>query len=192
MTHVEKRWPERSYFLLLLRRVARVVRREAACTRSAVRWLGISPIQRETHGFRATRRSLAALPLKVESSYFRASVSLRVSYSVGQVALGNKAHCLLAGYTWCRISACPAISFTTAATSTLCSRNLRRFCAHAAPELMHYVASITTSRTLKPSTSSPTLESLHAVVVCGGLDLFWGGSISTYIVSAWRDTMRTP
>ena len=46
---------------------------------STARCLGISPI-RETHGFRATRRSLAALPLKVESSYFRANVSILVSY----------------------------------------------------------------------------------------------------------------
>ena len=37
-------------------------------TVSAVRCLGIA--HSETHGFRATRRSLAALPLKVESSYF--------------------------------------------------------------------------------------------------------------------------
>ena len=35
----------------------------------------------ETHGFRATRRSLAALPLKVESSYFRANVSLLELYA---------------------------------------------------------------------------------------------------------------
>ena len=34
----------------------------------------------ETHGFGATRRSLAALPLKVESRSFRANVSLLVSY----------------------------------------------------------------------------------------------------------------
>ena len=46
-------------------------------TASVVRWLGIA--HSETHGFRATRRSLAALPLKVESSYFRANVSLLVS-----------------------------------------------------------------------------------------------------------------
>ena len=42
-------------------------------TVSAVRCLGIA--QSETHGFRATRRSLAALPLKAESSYIRANVS---------------------------------------------------------------------------------------------------------------------
>ena len=69
-TQVEKRWPERSYFLLLLRRVARVVRREAACTRPYLQSYS------ETHGFRATRRSLGALPLKVESRSFRANVSL--------------------------------------------------------------------------------------------------------------------
>ena len=69
MTQVEIRWPESSYFLLLLRHAARVVT-VGSClheTVSAVRCLGISPIS-ETHGFRATRRSLAALPLKVESS----------------------------------------------------------------------------------------------------------------------------
>ena len=47
-------------------------------TVSAVRWLGISPIS-ETHGFRATRRSLAALPSKVERRYLQANVSLLVS-----------------------------------------------------------------------------------------------------------------
>ena len=75
----EKHWPESSYFLLLLRHVARVVRREAACTRPYLQSGGVvSPIS-ETLGFRATRRSLAALPLKVERRYFRANVSLRVS-----------------------------------------------------------------------------------------------------------------
>jgi len=81
MTQVEKRWPERSYFLLSQRHVARVVRRDCLHeTVSAVRWLGIA--HSETHGFRATRRSLAALPLKVESRYFRTNVSLLVSYPV--------------------------------------------------------------------------------------------------------------
>ena len=62
MAQVEKRWPEGSSFLLLLRHVARVVT-VGSClheTVSASRCLGIA--QSETHGFRATRRSLAALP----------------------------------------------------------------------------------------------------------------------------------
>jgi len=47
-------------------------------TVSAVRCLGIA--HSETHGFRATRRSLSALPLKVESSHFRGNISLLESY----------------------------------------------------------------------------------------------------------------
>jgi len=75
MTQVEKRSPE---WLLstLLRHAARVVTVGRACTKPYLQsGAMVSPIS-ETHGFRATRRSLAALPLKVESSYFRANVSL--------------------------------------------------------------------------------------------------------------------
>jgi len=71
MTQVETHWPESIYFLVLLRHVARVVT-VGSClheTVSAVRCLGIA--HSDTHGFKATRRSLAALPLKVEISYFR-------------------------------------------------------------------------------------------------------------------------
>ena len=67
MTQVEPRWPESSYFLLLLRHVARAVT-VGSClheTVSAVRCLCIA--HSETYGFNQTRRSLAALPLKVES-----------------------------------------------------------------------------------------------------------------------------
>lgn len=48
-------------------------------TVSAVRCLGIA--HSETHCFNPTRLSLAALPLNVESSYFRADASLLESYS---------------------------------------------------------------------------------------------------------------
>ena len=88
MTQVEKRWPESSYFLLFTEACG-TSREAGSClheTVSAVRWLGISPMS-ETHGFRATRRSLAALPLKVESSFFRANVSLRVAYGEARVWL---------------------------------------------------------------------------------------------------------
>ena len=79
MTEVEKRWLKSSYFSTFTEALARVVRREAACTRPYLQSGAlVSPIS-ETHGFRPTRRSLAALPLKVESSYFRANVSLLVS-----------------------------------------------------------------------------------------------------------------
>ena len=57
----------------------RLLARDRLC--SQVAW-DLAHTYSETHGFRATRRSLAALPLKVESRYFRANVSLRVSYSV--------------------------------------------------------------------------------------------------------------
>ena len=78
---MEKRWPKSCYFLLFTEACG-TSREAGSClheTVSAVRWLGISRIS-ETHGFRATRRSLAALPLSVESSHFRANVSLLVSY----------------------------------------------------------------------------------------------------------------
>jgi len=90
MTQAEKRWPE-SKLLSTLTEACGTSGEAGSClheTVSAVRWLGISPIQRETHGFRATRRSLAALNLKVESRYFRANASLLVSYDCPHVVQG--------------------------------------------------------------------------------------------------------
>ena len=60
MPHVEKYWPESSYFLLLLKHVARVMT-VGSClheTVSAVRCLGISPIARRTASERHAARSL--------------------------------------------------------------------------------------------------------------------------------------
>jgi len=92
MTRVEDRWPESSHFLIFLRNVARVVT-VGSCLHETVRicsQVAWYIAQSETHGFRATRRSLAALPLqlKVESTcgYFRANVSPLESHT--EVALG--------------------------------------------------------------------------------------------------------